>query len=227
MNRHFYGESHGPDVDSLRHMAENHDFLDSQDGVLVRQSWRARIIDDELYIEATLKVYHENGRARVLRQHLDRAQGESRALVCGHVGVIRQSSHTAVNRARHPLRELDQEPGSSTMFVPISGTLKSCRNCFTDYRLDVEWRALDSDGPKGWVIGVTRWHQLGSCRSPEDDKWRNYARHYRNVPAPRMSTCEAGAVYRRWRKQEVGSTKSGDDEGGWDMNASFSNAPEP
>jgi hypothetical protein len=115
------------------------------------------------------------------------------------------------------------------MFVPVRDTLKSCRYCFTDYRLYVEWRALDSDGPKGWVIGVTRWHQMGSCRSPEDRKWRSYAKAYYggDVPAPRISTCDAGAVYHSWKRQEVGSTNFGDDEGGWDTNATSVNDPEP
>jgi hypothetical protein len=118
MNQHFYGESHGPDVDSLRYTGENHDLGDSQDGVLVRQSWRARIIDDELYLEGTLNVYHENGRARTLRQYLNRALGSSSALVCNHVGLVRQSSYSASSPARHVLRELGARARFSNHVCP-------------------------------------------------------------------------------------------------------------
>jgi hypothetical protein len=173
-----------------------------------------------------VQLYHDKGRTRILRQHLDKAAGETRTLVCGHVGVLSRS-RAAIILAQYPIRELDREPNSPELFVPVTGTLKSCRYCFTDYRLDVAWHALDSGGPKGWVISVTRWHQLGSCRSPEDTKWNNYIKDDfdARTPNPRIGTCEAGGVYRNWRKQDIGTTEFIGQESDWGIDACFVDPP--
>ena len=225
INRHLHGEAHGPPLDALSYTAEKYDLGDSQDGVLVRQSWRGRIIDDELCLEASVQLYHDKGRTRILRQHLDKAAGETRTLGCGDVLVLGRSSNI-MKPAQYPIRELDREPNSPELFVPVTGTLKSCRSCFTDYRLDVAWHALDSSGPKGWVISVTRWHQLGSCRSPEDTKWNNFIKYYFDVtPNLRIETCEAGGVYRNWRKQDIGTTELIGQESDWGIDACFVDPP--
>ncbi|KAL2019438.1 hypothetical protein VTK56DRAFT_9643 [Thermocarpiscus australiensis] len=179
MNRHLYGEAHGPPVKVLRYTVKGP--CCSNDGDVLKQSWRALLIDDELYLEASVQLYHDKGRARILREHLNNDR-----LVCCHGG------------------ELDRVSDSSDLFV--TGSLKSCRYCFTDYRVHVQWhpRTRTCWGPKGWVISLTRWHQLGSCRSPRDTKWFNYATgDCQRITAPRINSCEAGMVYRKWRSQDA------------------------
>jgi hypothetical protein len=57
MNRHFYGEGHGPPLDALSHQSTLYDDRGVfGTGVKRRQSWRARIIGDELYLETSLQL---------------------------------------------------------------------------------------------------------------------------------------------------------------------------
>lgn len=72
MNRHFYGPSHGPPLDAIEmdHLGEARDGR-AWDGVMIKQWWRARVIDDQLYLKATMQVYHQRGSASALRRHFD------------------------------------------------------------------------------------------------------------------------------------------------------------
>ncbi|KAK4240376.1 hypothetical protein C8A03DRAFT_31512 [Achaetomium macrosporum] len=205
MNRHLYGEAHGRPVKVLRYTLMNR--RNSDDGVVLDEFWRARVIDDELYLQTSADLYHDKGRARTLRQYLEESHGRTTmldGLVCHHVGVI---------------RALKLKSDSSGPFEPVKGSLMSCRHCFTDYRIDVQWRPRTRMGwsPYGWVIRVTRWHQLGSCRSPQDSKWFNYAtKNVGAITAPRVNSCTAGMVYRRWRGQDAegaGVTNLAGDDG--------------
>ncbi len=197
MNRHIYGDLHGPPLETLNHNGTHADYPPA-DGVMLAQSSTARIIGDELYLRASVQVYQNQGRVRPLREHLDDAYGETDGIVCHHVGILRKSLR---GLGRSSLRELEREPGSADLFVPVTGTLQSCRYCFTDYRVDVRWQPPDGSGsaPKGWVISVTRWHCLGGCRSPNDVKWKNYITDFiQDVSRPRFKSCGAGMVYRDW-----------------------------
>ena len=204
MNRHIYGDLHGPPLETLIHN-ETHADYPPADGVMLAQSLTARIIDDELYLRASAQVYHNQGRARALREHLDEAYGETDGIVCHHVGIFGKSLPRG--RGRYSLRELEREPGSADLFVPVTGTLQSCRYCFTDYRVDVRWHPLDgsSSAPKGWVISVTRWHRLGGCRSPSDVRWNNYVTDFvEDISRPRFKSYGAGMVFRDWNEAAPG-----------------------
>ena len=197
MNRHFYGDLHGPPLEMLGHGGTFPDYPPA-DGVLLTQSLTARIIGGELYLRASVQIHHDQGRARPLREHLDETGGETKAMVCHHVGIVRKPWR---GLGVCSVRELEREPGSTDLFVPITGTLQSCRYCFTDYRVDVRWHPLDgsSSTPKGWVISVMRWHRLGGCRSPNDVKWNNFITDFvADISRPRFKSCGAGMVYRDW-----------------------------
>jgi hypothetical protein len=238
-NRHLYGEQHGPPLGVLNRSVIELDRFTNM-GIRLKQSWNARIIDDELYLEATVQVYHKEGHEGVFRKSFDevlpkfksvvtfvtagrrtteaswrlawRDQGMElltghQTLVCYHLDGPRSGRRW---RRYETFWELDifAEPGDALR--PRTGNIMSCRYCFTDFRVDFQWHPLDSSGPKGWVLKITRWHQLGNCRSPLDVKWHNYV--YRNmwgVAAPRMYSCEAGMVYKKWRAEDGKATGPG------------------
>ena len=204
MNRHLYGDLHGPPLETLSQDATHAESPEVY-GVMLTQSWTARIIGDGLYLRAKVQVYQKQGLARPLRDHLDESYRETHTIVCHHVGMLATSSRNGWCY----LSEVKREPGSADLFVPVTGKLKSCHYCFTDYRVDVRWHPLDgsSGGPKGWVISITRWHRLGGCRSTHDVEWDNYGREYAYQIAAwktRFKSCRAGMVYQDWNEAARG-----------------------
>ncbi|KAH6844657.1 hypothetical protein B0I37DRAFT_377995 [Chaetomium sp. MPI-CAGE-AT-0009] len=197
-NRHFYGEPHGLPLEALnRTVTEPYDYYPWHNGVIARQFWGARIIDDELYLEATVQLYHNEGREDLLRRSLSKGLFGSWRFVCYHLG-------SSTSHEMWLLRHLHQPAGCTDSFVPRTGNIESCVHCFTDFRVDLQWHPLNSRvAQKGWVVSITRWHELGGCRSPWEGKWYNYAQRFaRDIPTPRIYTCEAGMVYRKWRERD-------------------------
>jgi len=231
MNRHLYGARHGPALKTLNLTATT-DSVSSPvaSSIKLRQSWTARIISDELYLKASVQLYHTQGRARPLRQHLDDAHSKTRSLVCHHVGVPGKLPFLL---GECPVRELDRDdPGSPDVFVPRRRHAPVLPLLL--YRLPRRCPVASPGGggggggggrgrrPKGWVVSVTRWHRLGACRLPRDGVWENYAESYvRNISAPRMDTCGAGMVCRSWRAVDAESTEFDEVEDGQLVKAHF------
>lgn len=111
--------------------------------------------------------------------------------------------------------ELARDEVSGGDFFPTSGEIKSCRVCFTDYRIDVTleshprpWYALPRPMEEDWVVKIAQWHKLGECRSPRDLEWRNPVSRYKWGPGRRQDVCAAGMVRREW----IGENMSSADE---------------
>ncbi len=197
MNRHHYGPQHGPAVTLLSGSKSKADQYYSDPELIIDESWSARIVAGELYVKSNLQLHHRDGCALPLRHYLDSAVGEIARLVCHQVGML----HPFLGVCR--IRELERAPDSTDPLVIVAGALKSCRYCFTDYRVDVQFaprnRSSSSNNNTraimGWVVSVTRWQCLGACRSPQDIKWRNYTSPKFPCP-PRADSCRPGALYR-------------------------------
>ena len=58
MNRHLYGDLHGPPLEALSHDARHAESPEVY-GVMLTQSWTARIIGDGLYLRAKVQVYQK------------------------------------------------------------------------------------------------------------------------------------------------------------------------
>ncbi len=233
MNRHLYGELHGPPLTTLTHEAKH----PGENRIMSTHSWTARIINDELYLKATTLLYHHTGRARTLRQHLDDTRSTAlRECVCRHI-KLPSVTNRPVLPGSGPCRILGldehQQPQPPALFVAATGTLKSCRHCFTDYRVDIRWLPPDGGsigGPKGWVVGVTRWYRIGACRSPQDPKWHNFVTGDALwILESRLRSCEAGMVYRDWRTMDGDdeAASAGEDPGEEFAKASFASFKKP
>ncbi|KAK3937736.1 hypothetical protein QBC46DRAFT_318997 [Diplogelasinospora grovesii] len=203
MNRHLYGPLHGP---PLRRFEEAKSGFDTFHGVSITYSWRARIISDKLYVRGTTVIRRGKGGDEIsLRAFID---FYGRFLVCGH---LQADDGVYSDRGIPVIPELGQDHSSpGPPFRQVSGGIRSCSVCYTDYQMEVTlrdplWYERSSRG-RDWVIEVNRWHRLGSCRSPYDLEWNNLvAMRPENVSVPRSHGCAAGMVRNEWMGQEAGS----------------------
>ncbi|ROV91135.1 hypothetical protein VSDG_07818 [Cytospora chrysosperma] len=174
MNRHFHGPSRGLPVSSLE--VEEHDtcVANSLDPVHPRgcsfdhrRSWKAKIINDELYVACTLTV-DEYG--PVLRHWSGLDMGSQRFArwllnrICNH-GPILWTEHGMFWRV------FPRMIATSFMDTPMMVSVKMrgyCRYCLTDYDASVCFR----EG-KACTAKITSYHQLGNFRSCRDWKWAN------------------------------------------------------
>ncbi|KAH6637233.1 hypothetical protein F5144DRAFT_647272 [Chaetomium tenue] len=207
MNRHLYGELHGPALQDFSYTTQT-----GLGGRLVQnRSWSPRIIGDELYFKITTQLYHDQGLARNLRMKIDDIYF-SNTLMCQHVSLTKPLLR------RYRTYELDKPLAPGMQFAPVTGPLRSCPRCFTDFCIDVEYGPLPtcSKTMEGWIITITRWHQLGKFRSPEDTKWYNFQNNNSDdeqLGPQRKDISEAGMVYSNWSAQDDESAEPTADDG--------------
>lgn len=204
MNRHFYGEGHGPSLNALCYTAKRGEVTDEEYGVVVDQSWRARFINDELYLEASIQVHQEQGLQRPFIKCLEEGKPRTFHLVCDHIG-LHASGCWPTPRS---LPGVWHRPGINESFFSVPDMLRSCQTCYTDYLYNVKWNPLDSRGPKGWVVSVTKWHRLGACRVLTiPGPWSGFEVYDCASLDRNKKNAKAGYVYRKWRSQDVGTVK--------------------
>ncbi|KAK0666965.1 hypothetical protein QBC41DRAFT_229415 [Cercophora samala] len=203
MNRHLYGSACGPSAKSLAVTNSlQHDFY----GTRITRSWNAKIINDSLYLHGRV-VFQMLGREGDLGKLRELFVFLNSHLVCPHVQPPPGYAYGSL-----PLiSELCWDGDSLDAVEPESGGIRSCRVCFTDYRVDVELRERPrlSCGicwPRGetWAVEINRWHKLGGCRSPYDLEWYSFANWYlgqRDVQ--RQDVCGAGMIRREWMGGEA------------------------
>jgi hypothetical protein len=216
MNRHFYGEGHGPSVDILSYTTRENALMDDAYGVVVDESWRARIINDELYLETRVQVYQEHGRQSTFLEYLTKEEPRTSQVVCPHIGL-----GGVLELFKIPTLQQSRSDADHIWFNPVATSLKSCSFCFTDYVYNVERRPLDSSGPKGWVISLTKWHRPGRCRQPNDIMWTSCEKRSSSVHRKN----DAGEVYRTWMKYDDGNIEYTNGETGQGLIASFHENP--
>lgn len=175
MNRHFYGPSHGPRLDDVvqdSRVSQSVGFP----GITLRTTWRPRIIENELFLRGTITAFSKWENTTELRRFAD---DEMWHILCSHIPD-----------ADFPELRRNRECGA--LFSLAVGPVRSCPECFTDFQVD-----MTLDRRRGWVIQITRWIQLGSCRSPEDSKWSTLV-GYAPPSEHRILTCPAGIIRYRW-----------------------------
>lgn len=174
MNRHLHGPSRGLPVSSLD--VERHDTCVTNSLKPVRtrgcsfdhrRSWKAKIINNELYVSCQLTV-HEYG--PVLRRWPDSNIGSQRIARCL---LNRICNHGPMSWTEQGMfwRVFPRAVATSFMDTPMVASIKmrgSCRSCLTDYDATVYFR----EG-KACTVNLTSYHQLGSFRSCRDWKWVN------------------------------------------------------
>ena len=169
LNRHLYGAPRGLPLQNLN--------ADSIPGTIVsnwRQSWTARVIDDELFLRATHTINRQCMSERVLRFLIDQSCSY---FICSHT----DSSHD-VPALRKPRVSISDT--TRPLFVECREQLGSCVWCLTDHCTTIERKRGPKDAVPGtlawhqpaslvWTITIVAYHRLGSCRSPDDWMWRS------------------------------------------------------
>jgi len=195
MNRHFYGPPNGLPLENL--------YVETfSDTVLPwEEVWSARIIQDELFLSATRTVSGIDWTDETMRAALDREWHE----ICGHVRTSGPpfACVTALRCAA---------PRPADYFIPCRDVVESCHRCLTDYTTTVERKVgYAAEGPRHkqpaayWLITVTAYYRLGSCRSPRDTKWDTFGR--RRTPAAYhmqrdTASYPRGSIKEMWESHE-------------------------
>ena len=208
MNRHCYGAPCGLPLHNLHADLTNTLYSHGWN-----QIWRAKVIDDQLFLCATHTI--SNVRLHIsddkLRSTMDR---NSLYCICRHVDP---SYSVAPIRLRKSREEGD-------LFVECRDVLGSCERCLTDYYTTVERKEMKvaklpnggiewykpkfwnrwRPGMTAWTITIVAYHLLGSARSPFDWKWRAITG---NTFATDERDCDLyppGLIQAKWLESEAG-----------------------
>ncbi|KAF4946540.1 hypothetical protein FGADI_11093 [Fusarium gaditjirri] len=182
MNRHFNGPAHGLSLDILVY----HGNIFQYKGGTEQWTSTARIIQDELFVQRTLVIWHPGDLG--VQELLDRLYFP----ICLHIsGDAKRHGVGYARIGRYTLPELVE---LSRGFKSYHGASGSCPICFTDYSITLH---RGTPQRQGWHIEVVSYQQLGSCRSPYDWKWR-LAAEESTWNEPRCHTQKPGLVRQRW-----------------------------
>lgn len=197
MNRHLLGRKHGLSLSALHFTKTRRARCGGSRASMV---WKARVIDDELVVMCTTKLWNKKQDARTLRRWVEK----TRHHVCAHLRTDRCDSNYPERvwsgRGFSVITQLDElraDASSPTLFVPCSKSMKSCPRCMTDYCIDIQ-----ETEKTGWTIKIETYYNLGSLRTPQDWQWEVLREvHYAKTP-PRMSRdpeqAGPGVVRRGW-----------------------------
>ncbi|KAI6093482.1 hypothetical protein F4821DRAFT_274094 [Hypoxylon rubiginosum] len=196
MNQHFYGGA------GLPLSTFNVTCRPEYDDGRWSQKWSARIIDDELFLSATHTLNYRGSKGD-FREIVNRSECN----ICAHVKLNElwtifggDVSGAEGTPARSWPRRNFLEPCGNVHHV--------CISCATDFTITVEERSE----PERWVLTIVTYHQLGSCRYPNDPRWVAFrgGRRFHSVPTPLRDTfgIMPGSVREKWRlltlKREYG-----------------------
>lgn len=173
MNRHFYGDPAGIPLQNLNTHMTGHEGT-------WQLIWAAKIIDDELFMRIEHKFcnFRKGHTDHSLRTIIDQRFARR---ICDH---IHSSSKT--------ISESNTKDGIDGAFVECRNVKTSCTMCLTDITTTVERKEVREkrlrDGSLEWyeprasnqklpsrisyLVTITGYHQLGSCRSPNSWKWK-------------------------------------------------------
>lgn len=183
MNSHFLGPDHGIQSEKLCQQVRcRSSYVPCYNGrsrISYTETRKIAIIDDELFVSISREYASTNGN----NDDLIEVVGVLLAIPCGHVykDVV----------ALIPDVDLDghHTPGS-------------CGTCLTDWEETVHHQHDSGDGDDrvGWKVTLSSFHQLGSCRSPDDWKWANLIMSQSGMCLDRSETRNhiPGSVRRKW-----------------------------
>ena len=160
VNAHLYGPAHGIPLEAI---CVSHE--EERDATIVRCSTAARIIRDELFIHRTYAFTLQASTVPLFRA--EAGPGDFR--ICEHTPFFRSSSvyhQFIIELARRPAGA--GEDG----LAECEASRGACGLCLMDYDITIE--RIHGGGEKAWEVTIRTYHQVGSCRSPDDWKWARF-----------------------------------------------------
>ena len=133
-------------------------------GVKKHQAWRARIIDERLYLCSTYTIRQKRGDAQKLREYFELVVARSVTMYM-LIRVSRLTSH-GLRNARQAIPQTE-DPCDRRYFIPCATAIERCTTCQTDFEIDIAWC-----GHKGWVVTIAAYRMLGKCLDPSEESWR-------------------------------------------------------
>uniref|UniRef100_A0A8H7NKS5 F-box domain-containing protein n=1 Tax=Bionectria ochroleuca TaxID=29856 RepID=A0A8H7NKS5_BIOOC len=189
MNNHFYGPQFGIPLDAICIKQ-----IISRGGTAIDCSTAAQILQDELYIRRTYNfMVPENGIDEFFNTH-----GFRDFRLCEHMPFLRSPS--VYHQAVPELQCRSRTAPANEAFQPCRNSPGSCGICLLDYDITIQHSAND----KAWKIVIRAFHQLGSCRSPDDWKWARFTERSKprlfgpNRPNRRGSSFSPGVIMSTW-----------------------------
>lgn len=196
MNRHYFGHGHGLSLSQLERTIPPF-----WEGWHIKSS--AMVIKGQLFV-CVLHTLELHGDRQQNRRALDHWYDHH---ICHHI-TTHPPLISPSERDIRPRRIEELDPwGSSGSFsdakecVDIGGF---CLVCLTDFMTAIQRRDDSPGGLAGefWSIKVVSYHQLGTCRSPDDWKWQTLTARQPSTSITRQrylhSSHEPGAVKERW-----------------------------
>lgn len=192
MNSHYYGSEYGIPIENL---CIEHS--EQRDATKIECNTTAKILDDELYLQRTYNFRVNENDVKEFRK----STGARDFRLCEHTAFFSTSS---IYRQHIP--QLSKRPSSGgDGLVPCENATGSCGLCLMDYDITI----APVEGEAFWTMTIRAYHQLGSCRSPDDWKWARFTEACRphlffpNRPNRRGSVHDPGSVRQRWVENEV------------------------
>jgi hypothetical protein len=152
--------------------------------------WRARIIDDELFLRSTYTIRQRQGNGQKLRQPLD----SFLQYVCRHLYTHKNDfvDPDSLGRRIQGIGGLDESN------LVVCATFEKCHTCQTDVKVKVAWH-------HGWV-NIIAYRSLGNCLDPSDEKWICHCRYYHPLLSRKRGQSLPGAR-EKWLDDEEGQVE--------------------
>jgi hypothetical protein len=154
-NRHLYGPAHGIPTS---HIEKHERHLHSRLQIERRESWKARVIDNELFLRTTHTMEHWRGDTHMLRRFVDKCK----IFICRHI------ESTERTRGFSRIQGLGDANGSKSNpggFIPCERALTRCDECLVEVETTITCRGQRR---KGWFVQVVVYRSLGECNRPQD-----------------------------------------------------------
>ncbi|KAF4459814.1 hypothetical protein FALBO_13422, partial [Fusarium albosuccineum] len=177
---HKYGPAHGLPLKVLEWTAPARAM---RDGRRFRWLCKARIIDDELVLRKTLKVWHYRGENSKNASILE----NSYFIICDHISTDDETSVGA-----YCIPQLKHGPNGP---VPCENSPGSCPVCQTDYSITITWQ----DGwSSGWFITIV----IYECVRNQRDIFNGIWKHLSISNRPYREIVPAGALRNAWNRED-------------------------
>ncbi|KAI1485428.1 hypothetical protein F5X96DRAFT_660045 [Biscogniauxia mediterranea] len=178
-NYQLLGPQHGIPPSSLSYVTPTFVIMPYLEHVCRKEAWAAKLIGDELFLSATHKLFYDQVHAKALQSYLT----SKSFYICKHMSVgLYYRKGDNIN-----LPAIDRNSATDSNYYSTG----SCRFCSTDWDAAIEWIGARH----GWMVTITTYHDLGSCRSPFDRKWQAMARSHRRFA---YRDAPSGIVKHKW-----------------------------
>lgn len=177
-NHQILGPQHGIPTSYLEETWEHLRRNPRDRGVRWKEELTAKVLNDELFVFFRHTFFHERNDACTLEFFFY----GTRIIICPH-NTLRGQSHNIPL----PLGGGCDWKATGNPGYHYKG---SCQHCETDWETSVAC----TDPERGWTVTLRTYRGLGSCRSPDDRKWKaamSRLESYRELPY--------GAVKALWR----------------------------